>query len=537
MSISKSTLAKLAVVVLVWILLALALALVILIPPAVSTVLGWRSLTAGNIERSTHWWTGAHQYVTTIDQLLNQRSPLLNGWSHVLALGLITTDVLATATETSLVEAIPTVVSDNLPNLQLELAGAQDALDRCFIAQALLPDTWQTRLTDITQLVTALETVLSRDSVWLILLQNANELRASGGFMGSYALVYWTPGEPLRIVIEDIYDADGQFTGLVQAPPGVAEYLSGGKGMRLPDANWSSDFPLSAQQVLAYFALGQKQGIDGVIAINNQVIASLLQITGPLPLPDYDTVLTTDTIDTVLHQRPNEFFPGSIQKKHLLGQAQAVLMSAVAAYDVSDYSATIASLINHAQSKNILIYSPHPDLQSILTEWHMSGALPEITASSDVLAFVESNVGINKINQWVSRTINLTKKDVQLDVELLFTNHSAADRYLNYQRVITPPDWTLDFIHGDVPDTASSTATSSNITFIASNGQEYAEHGFLVSVPANSQRIVKLSFTAPTARPSVLLVKQPGLTASPVTITSHDQIQKVVLDTDRLINW
>lgn len=51
MSISKSTLAKLAVVVLVWFLLALALALVILIPPAVSTVLGWRSLTAGNIER------------------------------------------------------------------------------------------------------------------------------------------------------------------------------------------------------------------------------------------------------------------------------------------------------------------------------------------------------------------------------------------------------------------------------------------------------------------------------------------------------
>src|SRR5579859_7780532 len=114
-----------------------------------------------------------------------------------------------------------------------------------FLTRTQLPNLIA-KLDDINTLAQILLTNTHR---YVILFQNSEELRATGGFMGSYALVELQNGRLTKLDIQDIYQPDGQFYGFVEAPPGVKDYLSSGKGLRLPDANWSPDFPTSAAAI------------------------------------------------------------------------------------------------------------------------------------------------------------------------------------------------------------------------------------------------------------------------------------------------
>jgi hypothetical protein len=61
--------------------------------------------------------------------------------------------------------------------------------------------------------------------------------------------------------------------------PGLNEYLSAGKGLRLPDANWWPNFANSAEQILYFFENNKATNYQGVIAINLRVVEELLELT------------------------------------------------------------------------------------------------------------------------------------------------------------------------------------------------------------------------------------------------------------------
>ena len=143
-----------------------------------------------------------------------------------------------------------------------------ESINNSKIAIHFLPVSYKslldTLLTYKVEISTVVEQLSSQQQKWIIIFQNSNELRATGGFMGSYSIIDINQGKIVSITTEDIYDADGQFPGFVDPPHGVKEYLSSGNGLRLPDANWNPDTKKSSQQVLHFFALGNKQNVSGV---------------------------------------------------------------------------------------------------------------------------------------------------------------------------------------------------------------------------------------------------------------------------------
>lgn len=393
---------------------------------------------------------------------------------------------------------------------------------------------------------------------WLILFQNTDELRATGGFIGSYARVSFSEGMLTEFEIQDIYQPDGQFQGYVTAPLGVNQFLSSGKGMRLPDANWWSDFPRSAQTILQYFAFGKEQRIMGVVAVNLQLAEDVLRVFGPVVLSDYDVTVTADNISRVARADRVDFFPGSKQKAHFL----TLLFNQIKLRAEAAEPAQIAQLLKLWQARVITKdwqwYSPNETLQQISQRYGFSGAVSVPTADSLYFESVESNVGINKANAGIKRTVDIQLLPSQLQVLMQFSNLQAKPiistaelrpdlvggrselknglGYVNYQRFLVSPYLKVASIFvGDQPVANWDEET------LELSGLTLRQIGFVLTVPEASKQRLQVVFELDPAQapvtnllnlPSLTLQKQAGLPATPYEVFWADQRQSFVLESD-----
>ncbi|MEX0895435.1 MAG: DUF4012 domain-containing protein [Patescibacteria group bacterium] len=391
------------------------------------------------------------------------------------------------------------------------------------------------------------------NQTWVILFQNSNELRATGGFTGSYAVFMMHQGIAQPLIIEDIYDADGQFVGYVSPPPGVHEYTSGNRGLRLPDANWWPDFPKSAQTQLQFFELGNKDPIAGVVAINISVLEELLAITGPIFLPDYDLELTAQNAADVLRTDRESFFPGSSQKKDLISHATTMLSQKITSLNQEQVRGMLGLLISLIPEKSIQAYATDPQIQNHLAELGITGELGTNTVRANTLQqacqcelesfmLVESNVGINKVNEAVTRSVSLDWQANTLATEIVFnhdgsyTPKTAGENagYLNYQRLIFSPEYTISSI--TVNDRPIPRYDLSTIT--THQGQDLQQLGFIIPIPSNTTQRATITLqrnTPYTQKAGLLIHKQSGLPITPYSIETPAGEQVVHLKTDTVI--
>lgn len=131
----------------------------------------------------------------------------------------------------------------------------------------------------------------SGNRTYLLLFQNTSELRPTGGFPGSYGVAIFTDGRLLSFEADDVYNPDGQIEDLI-VPPRALQHITPGWGLR--DSTWFIDFPTSAQKAVELYEEGSGKRVDGVIAITPRIIQSLLEISGPVSMPEYDLVLSAD---------------------------------------------------------------------------------------------------------------------------------------------------------------------------------------------------------------------------------------------------
>jgi len=86
---------------------------------------------------------------------------------------------------------------------------------------------------------------------YLILFQNNNEIRPTGGFIGSYAFLYLNEGKIEELSIDDIYNPDGQIDVRnirVTPPKPIGDFLIEDR-MYIRNANWDPDLPRSAAAI------------------------------------------------------------------------------------------------------------------------------------------------------------------------------------------------------------------------------------------------------------------------------------------------
>lgn len=341
----------------------------------------------------------------------------------------------------------------------------------------------------------------------VMMLANSNEMRPTGGFTGSYAILTLQDGRITELKIEDIYEADRKFQGFLDPPPGVKEYLSSGKGWRLPDVNWHIDHPTSARQQIWFLEQTGLKNIDVLMTLNLNFVKRILAVTGPIWLPAYEQNLTADTLDEVLENRDSYSFVGVEVKANMLQTAMNQLILKLSQLSPVQGRSLVEQIIAGFQTKEIQIYHTNPTIQALLAKLKVTGSWP---SDQPAIALVDANVGINKINKFVTRNVDLAKlPGNQLALTATWRNSAdpSASRsaYINYAHLIFPSDWQLQSL------TVDNQAIETTIETLNYSGQNLTSTNFLLELPAQSTATLSAVLQTPIFSSDIELINQAGI--------------------------
>jgi len=385
---------------------------------------------------------------------------------------------------------------------------------------------------------------------YLVLLQNSMELRPTGGFIGSLMQISFADGLVDEMKVVDVYTADGQLKGHVDPPQPIRDII-GQEHWYLRDSNWDPDFAVSGAQAAWFYE--KEMGIkpDGVIAVSLPVLTRLLRVVGPLELSDFnDRITESNFYAKSLLYTQTDFFPGSTQKKDFLGAlTNAMLMRMTADTSISA-GQLLRVLTDSLNARDIQFYFSDAKLEQLVSQWGWAGQLlidpcmpvySEPVCFGDGVSLIEANVGINKVNYFVTRE---SLSDVTLDpdggvVRQVLTskikNNSplkeGGGAYQTYLRAYYPLDTSVRSVRLDgveIPPLDTSEATPSAQPYIISR---IISDALVLEIPFSVSPGEERQLVAETDRPfpqfhgagsyQFSLRKQSGVTSHPWHVVIH----------------
>jgi hypothetical protein len=250
---------------------------------------------------------------------------------------------------------------------------------------------------------------MEQPRTFLAVAQNRDELRASGGFITALGLVKVEKGQITEMDIKDSYAVD-DFSKPYPAPPEpIQKFMLAGYWVPR-DANWSPDFPSSAQKLEELYTLSTNQPVDGVIAFDQAALIYLLEALGPLQLVDFPEPIRADNVEVYMHQAwspsPEEGLSQEWwkQRKDFIPRlAKAILEKLFAQKSSQTISAVSQKMVSAVREGHLLMYFNQVQAQSHLEKSGLNNALRP--ALGDYLLLVDSNIGFNKVDPIIQREV------------------------------------------------------------------------------------------------------------------------------------
>ncbi|KKR87179.1 MAG: hypothetical protein UU32_C0007G0011 [Candidatus Woesebacteria bacterium GW2011_GWB1_41_10] len=297
--------------------------------------------------------------------------------------------------------------------------------------------------------------VLGKDGrkTYLVLFQNNMEIRPTGGFIGSFAIVTFEGGRMTDFSVSDVYSADGQLKGHIEPPKPIKDYL-GEANWFLRDSNWDPDFPTSAKRAEWFIDKEIGRAVDGVIAIDLSPVKDALAVMGPMFLPDYNIDVTTENLYEKTQEEVHEdFFPGTHKKASFLTALSRNMVEQLADLDSSEKTGMIKTFYESLEQRHIQFYLHNEKIQSAISGLGWSGTLAQGNCGKDCypdfVGLVEANVGVNKANYFISRdqnlAVNVLPDRIERELTVRFKNSANPGlglpaNYKSYVRILVPAD-------------------------------------------------------------------------------------------------
>lgn len=373
---------------------------------------------------------------------------------------------------------------------------------------------------------------------YMIIFQNNMEIRPTGGFIGSFALVTFDKGKLSEIVVNDVYSADGQLQGHVEPPGPIKEHL-GEAGWYMRDSNWDVDFENSAKKIEWFLDKEVNQKIDGIVSVDLNFVRKLLNITGPIRLNDYNLILDSNNLyQMVQSEVEDDFFPGSIKKASFLTALSRALITEVENFDINKHFMLLSAIYNSFEEKHVQMYIKDDFVRESLVKLGYAGKVElsqdcGIRCLRNSYMLVDANLGVNKANYFVDRshTLNQTisRDGVLNELIVDYTNSASIElgksgTYKTYTRLILPMG--ASFLGVRLYDSANS---YQDIKYDSYKTDKNLEVGFLVEVMPSNFKKVQLAWKLQSielqngGEIDIKILKQPGTESEKLIINTFTQ--------------
>ena len=339
----------------------------------------------------------------------------------------------------------------------------------------LLPQ-GQADLLQVLDLLGAANWLLGVDEPRTFLVQTMDraELRPTGGFTGQYGELQIKGGRVAPFNLRDIslveYVDSSRTLGQFAPPQYRSWWPFANWGLR--DSNVSANFPTSAQIAIAQYELEVGHRVDGVILFTPFLIEHILQIIGPVDVPEYKDMITAQNLEDRLHyyQQDNAGIykqiviqPGvktTSDRKRFTSLLAHLLLDKVRHAPPDEILAIAQEMLHDLKTRDLQVYFTNPQVEALLAQYNYAAQINR-SISHDGLYVVQANLSASKASQYVKTIMHDT---VSLDasggathilqLRLVYNQIGPVygyDSYHDYVRIYVPPN--SHFLWGDGFDT------------------------------------------------------------------------------------
>ena len=403
------------------------------------------------------------------------------------------------------------------------------------------------------------------ERTYLVIFQNDKELRPTGGFITAYSIAKVEKGKFEPVSSNDIYNLDNLYTATVPAPEPIIKYLKGpyliSKKLRLRDMNWSPDFSKSMEQFVDETEKVGIEGIDGVIAVDTQLLVNILEVLGPIgvsgfgnfgtqiipecncPQVIYELESFADVEGPIVwsQDEPDKiiFAPANIDnRKKIIGPLMNSVLANALGQPKDKLPALFNAVFKSLTEKHVLFYMMDDVSQNAVDEFGIAGTLDN-SYQHDYLHINDANLGGRKSNlyvtQEVAQEITVAKDgSVEKTLTLTYKNPEKHDGWLNsvlpnYVRIYVPKGSELISFDG-VEDKYEPYEEFEKTVF----------PGFFQLRPEGITKVTvkyKLPFKIVNGEYKLFIQKQPGTDAPLYTISIGKLEEELFLRTDKELKF
>ncbi|MEK7105473.1 MAG: DUF4012 domain-containing protein [Patescibacteria group bacterium] len=294
---------------------------------------------------------------------------------------------------------------------------------------------------------------------YLVLFQNNNEIRPTGGFIGSFAELTVENGEIVGMEVPGggSYDLQGSLQDFVAAP----EPLQVVRGrFEFQDANWFPDFPTSAQKLLEFYDHAGGPTVDGVLAVNATYVADLISLLGPVEMTSYGRTIDSENFLLETQKIVELEADKTLNKpKQFIADLAPEIVGRITSSNTEQFLGLLEHIGDGFTSRDLQLYFKNAELQQAVDTLGWSGRMSQ--TDGDYLMVVNANIGGGKTDLVIEEQVDVTAVE-QTDGSIVNTvtisrKHTGnaddlfeGENNVNYVRVYVPEGSKLLSATGDI---------------------------------------------------------------------------------------
>lgn len=251
---------------------------------------------------------------------------------------------------------------------------------------------------------------------YLLIVQNSDELRATGGFISALGVVTLDHGELVSLEFVDSYRLYKSDQSYPPAPAPMNQF------MNIPyllfrDANWSPDFPTTATMLSAIYRQETGLNVDGIVTVDLHALELIVGALSPIQLPDAPEALTGANVISFVKDMWAQPEEGKTitdvglgqwwgQRKDFIPLLANAVVQKLKSGDI-DYVAVAMAAEQALNERAIQIWLANEEAAAQLAHLGWDGGL-QVPSDVDYLSLIDTNMGYNKANAVIERQLSYT---------------------------------------------------------------------------------------------------------------------------------